>query len=240
MIVGTKVSNGPTLSAPELKAGTSNVGLVDNSLFTPRKETQEVKAYSRFVSLMKLFLPSVALVIIVLVLVWPHIDPQELLFEDVISTEIAGQKVETNMVNPKFYGLNEEGRPFSVSADIARKVNLFGEDIDLEIPKADMTLKDGSWIVVTADNGRYRQSQKSLELIGSVNVFHDQGYEFQTSKTHVDLNSGVISGDAPIEGHAIFGKIEGQGFKIFNRSNNIHFSGKASMVIYPGARDIMQ
>jgi lipopolysaccharide export system protein LptC len=216
----------------------ANAGFVGNNLFTPRGEVQEVYIYSRFVSLMKLFLPSVALVIIVLVMVWPHIKPQEYLFEDVISTEIAGQKVETNMVNPKYFGVNEEGRPFSVSADIARKVNLFDEDIDLEIPKADMTLKDGSWIVVTAEKGLYRQSSKSLELIGSVNVFHDRGYEFQTTQTHIDLNTGVISGDAPIEGHAIFGKIEGQGFKILNKSNNIHFTGKASMVIYPGAGNL--
>ena len=102
------------------------------------------------------------------------------------------------------------------------------------MPKADITLDDGTWLVLTAKNGVFRQVKKTLDLTGAVNLFHDSGYEFQTSKAKIDLQKGLARGSAPVRGQGPFGELQGEGFRLLNKGKTIVFTGKSKLVIYPG------
>ena len=82
----------------------------------------------------------------------------------------------------------------------------------------------------------FNRDAKRLNLEGAVNLFHDSGYEFRTSKLNVDLESGTAVSKVPVQGQGPFGTLKSEGFRIIDRAQTIFFTGKTKMIIYPGAQ----
>ncbi len=193
-------------------------------------------SYTRFVNLMKMVLPLVALVLISLVLVWPHLKPATNKFKIGIAALKTQFTKDANMTNPRYVGTDRNQRPFSVTADIAKNLSKNSGAVEMEMPKADITLKDGSWLVLTAKEGIFNKDAKKLELQGAVNMFHDSGYEFRTAKLHVDLETGTATSSVPVQGQGPFGTLKSEGFRLVDRAQTIFFTGKTQMIIYPGIK----
>lgn len=204
------------------------------SILAPRRHTP---GYTRFVNLMKMLLPLVALVLISLVLVWPHLKPATNKFKIGIAALKTQFTKDANMTNPRYVGTDKNHRPYSITADIAKNLSKNSGDVEMEMPKADITLKDGSWLVLTAKEGIFNRDAKMLELKGSVNMFHDSGYEFRTAKLYVDLDTSTATSKDPVQGQGPFGTLKSQGFRIVNKAQTIFFTGKTKMVIYPGIKE---
>ena len=184
--------------------------------------------------MMKLFLPMAALALIVLIAVWPHLQPEDSRFR--IGFAVLGARVETenpSMVNARYVGTDQDNQPFSVTADLAKNLLMGASVVELEMPKADIGLEDGTWLVLTAEAGNYDRATKRLNLVGAVNLFHDSGYEIRTPEADVDLDKGIAHGDKPVEGHGPFGELKAEGFRLENKGKLITFTGKARLLIYP-------
>jgi len=192
------------------------------------------KWYSRFVQMMKVLLPVVAALLIILILVWPYLRSEDLRFRLSFAALTANQNKDPSMVNPRFLGIGKENKAYSITADLARNLAAGSSSVELEMPKADITLDDGTWLVLTAKSGIFRQAKKTLDLTGAVNLFHDSGYEFKTSKAVIDLQKGVASGLEAVRGHGPFGEMQGEGFRLFDKGKTIIFTGKSKLVIFPG------
>jgi lipopolysaccharide export system protein LptC len=192
------------------------------------------KWYSRFVQMMKVLLPVVAALLIILILVWPYLRSEDLRFRLSFAALTANQNEDPSMVNPRFLGIDKENKAYSITADLARNLAAGSSSVELEMPKADITLDDGTWLVLTAKSGIFRQAKKTLDLTGAVNLFHDSGYEFKTSKAVIDLQKGVASGSEAVRGHGPFGEMQGEGFRLFDKGKTIIFTGKSKLVIFPG------
>ena len=192
------------------------------------------KWYSRFVQMMKVLLPVVAAFLIVLILVWPYLRSEDLRFRLSFAALTANKNEDPSMVNPRFLGIDKENQAYSITADLARNLTVGTSSVELEMPKADITLEDGTWLVLTAKNGVFRQAKKTLDLTGAVNLFHDSGYEFQTSKANIDLQKGLARGSAAVRGQGPFGELQGEGFRLVDKGKTIVFTGKSKLVIYPG------
>lgn len=205
------------------------------AMFSPRDRSLRSSAYSRFVSLMKLLLPVTAFGLIVLVVSWPYIAVENLGFRLGLSALVSADGGDPSMLNPRYFGADDTNQAFSISADLAR--NLSGADIsvELEMPKADITMDDGTWLVLTATTGVYTRDKQTLGLRGNVNLFHDGGYEFQTETANVSLNDGIADGDSPVIGQGSFGTIEAQGFIVHSKGKTIYFKGRSKLLIYPGS-----
>lgn len=209
----------------------------------PRGSRWRAVAYSRFVALMKVILPAVALSLVVLVGIWPYLQAEDTSFRIGFSALKARDVMGPRMVNPRYVGVDEESRPFTVTADLARDAAEGGAAdgtptvVELDVPKADITLEDGSWLVLTSDSGVFRRDQRNLSLSGSVTLFHDSGYEIIGQTAKVDLRSGEASSDQPVVGHGPFGELEAEGFRLHDKGKVINFDGKARLVLHPGEGD---
>lgn len=190
--------------------------------------------YSRFVHAMKVLLPMVAIVLIAVILAWPHLRTKDVRFRIGFSALKAGAAEETNMVNPRYVGADKDKQPFTVTADLARNAVQSAAVVELEMPKADITLKDGTWLVLTAEQGVYGRATQVLDLSGAVNLFHDQGYEFKTQKARIELEKGMASGDQPVRAQGPFGELEAEGFRIVDKGDTIYFLGRSKAILLPG------
>ena len=191
--------------------------------------------YSRFVGLMKVVLPTLAVLLIVIVTVWPNLRPQDLRFRIGFSSIETNDANEPSIINPRYYGTDRQNQAFSVTADLARNIGDETLPIELEMPKADIALEDGTWLVLTSETGAYTRADQALDLAGSVNLFHDTGFEFRTEAATIDLKAGIADGTVPVEGQGPFGRVEAEGFRLIDKGRVIHFKGSSKLVIYPAA-----
>ena len=192
--------------------------------------------YSRFVAIAKIVLPLAAAALLVLVWAWPSLrgtDPRfRLGFSDLLTRETAGP----SMINPRYVGTDKDHKPFSITSDVARNSANDRMKIDLDVPKGDIVLNDGSWLMLTAETGVYARTAKTLDLFGGVTLFHDGGYEIRTDVAYVNLEKGTAEGDQPVRGQGPFGSLVAEGFHLLDKGKIIHFTGKSKLVIHPGFR----
>ena len=187
--------------------------------------------YSRFVTLMKYALPVVAGSVLLLVVVWPEFKPKPERFAVGISDLKVNVEGGQRVVNARFTGVDSENRPFSVTADAV--VQDAKDGVKLTQPKADVTLAGNSWVAIAAPQGTLWRKQEVLNLVGGVDLFHDDGYEFQTEEARIDLRSGAASGDTQVKGQGPFGTVNAEGFRIVDSGDRIIFNGKSRLVIFP-------
>lgn len=205
---------------------------------TPRPPSSGVaqRLSSRAVTFLKVTLPLIALVLLGLVLAWPRLNPDPREFRlgaGQISATVDADS--SRMIKPRYVGVDENNQPYAVVAETATQAAGSADRILLAAPKADVTLKDGSWVAVDAREGLYDRVRQTLGLRGQVHVFHDAGYEFQTEAADIDMHAGTASGDAPVEGQGPFGHLQAEGFRITDKGGRILFTGKSRLELRPEA-----
>ncbi len=192
--------------------------------------------YSLFVAVMKVILPALAAALLLLLVVWPQLDPGK----DPLGLGLSGLSIERpndlSMLNARFSGYDKQNQPFVITADVANQAPEDENLITLELPKADLTLENGAWLALTASEGLYDRGAETLDLSGQVSFFHDQGFELHTETALIDLETGMASGTDPVTGHGYFGDVEAEGFQLFDRGERILFTGRSRVLIQPGTQ----
>jgi lipopolysaccharide export system protein LptC len=187
---------------------------------------------SRFVQLMKLLLPLIAVILITMIIIWPHLRTDSKQFSIGFSNIELSEAKDPSMINARYIGTDNNNQPFSITADIARKIEGDTQSISLDLPKADVTLQDGSWLVLTSETGVFDRPTQYLELNGSVNLFHDSGYEMHTDSAGIDLANGSAEGHAAVMGQGPFGRIDSEGFRLIDKGKTIIFTGKTKAKLF--------
>jgi lipopolysaccharide export system protein LptC len=180
----------------------------------------------------KLVLPTVATLAILLLIFWSQSNLLETRFRIGV-TELAPEEIDNlKMLNLRFDGMDENDRPFSITADVASQSKDAEGVIDLVEPRADITLADGSWVALMAGSGHYDRDGDRLDLAGGVNVFHDKGFEMSTDAARVDLETGITSSDAPTSGQGPAGWLDAAGFRVENDGDRVFLAGPAHLNLY--------
>jgi len=221
--------------APEVSPVETRHSRRDRLSDTPRRRRSGF-ARSRIVATMKYVLPGLAFAILVLVAVWPRLHPDTDRFNFEISAVGPAGGSKPQVLNPRLQGVDSAKRPFQVTADLGAHGldSMGGEVYDLTNPTADIVLRDGSWIALNADDGKFEAASNILHLTGKVTLFHDQGYEFQTTNAQVHLEDSAASGDDPVSGQGPFGILKANGFRLFNSGDRILFLGPAKLTVLEG------
>ncbi len=178
---------------------------------------------------MKVMLPSLAVVLLGLVVAWPRLSNDEDRFK-VGFASISPQSVESlQMINARYYGIDSRNRPFTVTADLATEQAPTSGMIELDRPKADFTTQGGAGVYVEAIRGHYNQKSQMLDLEGEVSLFHDEGYELHTEKARINLATSVAEGSDPVTGNGPQGRIDGRGFRIVDQGKQIMVLGRSGL-----------
>lgn len=190
------------------------------------------QGWSRTVGLLKILLPTVALALVVLVIVWSQSrngDPGFRLGFTLVTPEDMRQ---LSMVNARYAGRNKNRQPYLVTASTAIQATPNADVIHLTNPKGDITMNSGAWVALTAPAGDYRQDAQLLDLRDGVNLFHDSGMEFNTPTAHLNLKDSTAHGFDPVVGHGPAADITSIGFQVLEGGNRIVFNNKAHLTLY--------
>lgn len=185
------------------------------------------------VSIAKRLLPLAAVCLLAAIALWPEFDSAadrgRISFQRVMSARPDALRI----VDPRYQGVDEQNRPYNVTATLATQAG--NEDtVNLQAPRADLLMGDGTWIYIEARDGRYDRPRNQLDLVGRVTVHHDDGTQFVTEKAAVDLAAGAAMGNDPVAAQGPFGTLTAQGFRLIDRGQIVIFTGNARAVLEGG------
>lgn len=188
--------------------------------------------YSRFVSLMKVILPSLAAALLSLLVIWPQFS----LFDSGFGLNFLDIDLKSAdmsaMQGPRYFGTTSDNLPFSVMATTATQIDTENNVVSLDKPKADLAQKDGGSVLLLADMGLFRQQEDLLDLLGGVDLFRSDGYEVHTESIRVNVKLGTAIGDDRTVGQGPAGTIEGEGVRIFDSGDRILVTGRSRALLY--------
>jgi lipopolysaccharide export system protein LptC len=187
--------------------------------------------HSRRVALLKRLLPAIGVALLLLIAMWPRLAPLwERIRLSFPAIDLRDAR-ELQMVNPRYAGVDREGRPFIVTASSGRQIPDRQDLMSLQAPRADLRTHGGADIAVTAISGVYQAQAQLLDLFGDVTVLHQNGSRFVTQTARLNAATNTAQGSDPVEGHGPSGDLKAQGFRILDQGDVVLFTGKSEMVL---------
>ena len=209
---------------------------LDNWAFRARPSADASLGYSRFVRIMKVMLPLIALSLIVLVIVYSTMrrDSGNVAITATILDDLSNDR---QVVNPKLSGTDGRGQPFTVTSKSATPAPGKSRSMMFDSVVADVTMQDKSWIQIDARKGLLDGEAKTLDLSGTINIFTDKGYECHTDSARYDFGLGLLKGTKPINCQGPLGLITGQRFEGLRDPGILRFTGGVSTTYIPAPRE---
>jgi len=180
------------------------------------------------ITLTKWILPLAAMGLLALIALWPEIDAattKARLTLGHVSGELEGGK----LVDARYNGVDDKGRPYTITAATARQIA--PERVALTLPKGDITLENGTWLMLTSKDGTYMQHLNQLDLVNDVTLYRDDGTTMHTKSASIDLKAGAAAGSEPVHVEGPFGVLDAQGFTVMDKGTAIDFPGPAHVVL---------
>jgi lipopolysaccharide export system protein LptC len=186
--------------------------------------------YSKFIRRMRMILPLAALALVAVVFAWDNMSNENLV--PVQDMKNAPKTIGKNeLLRPKFESMDDKNQPYTITATRAVRGEQDENMVILEKPVADMLLNSGNWIALEAKQGTYQQTERKLLLEGDVKLFHDDGYEMDTAKMHIDLDTNTAWSEDPVRAHGPAGTLEATGLKADTATGTLVFNGPATLVL---------
>lgn len=180
------------------------------------------------ITITKWVLPLSATALLTAIVVWPQIqhlaEAGRVAFHRMTGGVEGGQ-----LVDPRYRGVDERGRPYMLTAATAQQVS--PERVNLVTPKADVTLESGAWLMLQSDNGVYIQHTGELDLSGHVVLYRDDGVTVRTRTADVDLKQGAAAGNDTVSAEGPFGTLDAMGFATVDKGAVLQFTGPARLYL---------
>lgn len=208
----------------------------DGSADWRRKQNRRMRHHSRMVVSLKVLLPSLAALLVGLVILWPQLQArQDEAISIVSETDAAPQ--DQMMVNPRFFTVDGKGEPLNMIAENAYELPGETRRIRLNNVKADIVLKDNRFLALDAAAAVYFQSKDTVELSESVNLYSEDGFELNTTQAQIGLKDQNLTGTAETFIRTPAGTAVSDGFEITDGGTVVRLTGKTKVVFYPNRKD---
>ena len=227
-------------------------------LVAPRRVFKR-KRRSGLLLALKIGLPLIAVSCVAYIVIWSRQVPIVHPIEVVGQKNDGGSQSPSDMTvkQVQYNGVDANNRPYSITAESASQPQKQepapapaagpGETaaaapsaasdnesvVNLKKLVADMTMSDGAWVALKADDGVFHRDAGTVDLSGNVTLFHDTGLSFETDAATVDLKNDWARGDQPVEGQNPDGQLAAQGFEVRDSGQTIVFTGRAYLKLFP-------
>lgn len=191
---------------------------------------------------LKIALPIVLVLIVLVMVFWPHIN--EYYFSEKVDTEVINtvqkkfaqkQGLTNQAKNIHFDGIDSHQQPFVLVA----KEGVEYEDSRSKLKKPILTihLNSGEIVTLSSDKSVYDRKDQLLEMTGNVVLTHSTGYQFTTEHAWANLADSSAYGEDPVKGVGPQGDIFAQtGFLLTEKGDKIKFMGRPELKIFEGAK----
>lgn len=181
------------------------------------------------VTLSKWLLPLFALMLLGSIALWPEFTRVADQGRVAFRRTFGAAPDSARLVEPRYRGVDERGRPYTVTADVA--VQTGPQRVDLTEPKGDVVLENGAWVMVQSRQGVFIQHAGQLDLSGDVTLYRDDGTVLRSETASIDLKQGAAAGDDRTHAEGPFGVLDSQGFALTDKGAVIQFQGASRLIL---------
>ncbi len=199
-----------------------------------RRQKKRMRHHSRLVISLKVLFPSLAAVMIGLVVLWPQMKAQQEENISLISSEVDQLNLPDDqaMVNPRFFTVDDKGEPFNLTAKTAFELPGETRRVQLVAIKADLLTQNERWFALDADVGIYSQVDDTMELLKQVNVYTETGEEIDTTQALINIKNRDIVGSKDVFLRTPYGYARAEGFSVTQNGTVFRLTGKTRAVFY--------
>lgn len=133
------------------------------------------------------------------------------------------------MTVPVAQGVTPSGYPYTLTATRSVRRSHKIPVVLLSDPRGDIEMSDGSWLMLSAKNGRLNIADSSLHLLSDVFLYHDGGYEISTHDLTVDLGQRSAQSQTAVTGQGPAGTFKAEGLALRNSGERIELLGASSV-----------
>jgi lipopolysaccharide export system protein LptC len=200
---------------------------------SPRATLISARRYSVFVKFMKGALPLAALALAAAVAVYA-LQPRDVGRMAMTFERLGRIEGDLAMIKPRLTGVDNDGLPFVITAARATQESRGSDRVRLEDVGADISLKDGTAMHVTAGQGVVDTKTKILEVSGGMRLTSRDGYDAKTQSAVADLKAGTVHGEHGIQAQGSMGTITADRFALNRETRQLKFDGNVRMIINKG------
>ena len=206
-------------------------------MFTPR--LFKLKKHTRRVLICKRSLPVFAFLLASLMMVWPMLfAEQKEQFSLAVSPDKKMTDAKVDMEDVRFFSQDKKKQPLTVTAPRVLETDTDNELITLYKPTATYILSSGVMLTSKTSSGLIDKPNETMMLEDTVISTTDTGYKAVSSKVFCKNREGIISSSAPVTITGPTGKLKAAGFKMYNKGDNIDFSGHTDSTLFSKDGDI--
>lgn len=200
-----------------------------------RRQTKRMNRHSRLVVSLKVLFPSLAAVLVGLVILWPQMMAQQEETISLIAEEVDKLKLPDDqaMINPRFFAVDAAGEPFNLTAQTAYELEGETRRVQLDGIRADLLRKDDRWYALDAETGIYSQADDTMELLKQVNLYTETGDEIETTQALINMKNRSIRGNRDVFVRTPSGFARAEGFSITKNGTVVRLTGRTKVVFYP-------
>jgi lipopolysaccharide export system protein LptC len=180
------------------------------------------------ITVTKWLLPMAAMALLASIALWPEVEDSAIKARMRMS-HVSGDVDGGKLLDARYNGVDEKGRPYTVTAATAWQID--PERVGLTMPKGDITMESGTWLMLTSKEGTFMQHQNQLDLAKDVTLYRDDGTTMHTQSASLDLKAGAAAGSDPVHAEGPFGVLDAQGFTVMDKGAAIDFPGPAHLVL---------
>jgi len=131
-----------------------------------------------------------------------------------------------HLINPTFYGRNEKGELYIMSAAEAVRDGGDPDRIALTEPRLKQyPVGAPEPMTVRAHNGVYHEAKKTLDLSGQVVATDGRGYTFESDFAHVDMPKNSVVGNTHVFSYGPSGSISADAYQVYDKGQRAIFTG---------------
>jgi lipopolysaccharide export system protein LptC len=222
----------PTPVPPVKAPRTTGHSALTDRWRNPRESLTSAYRYSCFVKFMKGILPAIALGVIAALLFFAsqHRDPSR------YSVTFAGMgplQNDRTMIHPHLVGSDDQGAPFSLTAETAVQDDPKAMRVTLSRLSGDFTLTNGSKLNLVATSGVLDVQEHTLVVTRGTQLKSADGYEVRTLAAQVDIKGGIVKGNERVYVTGPSGHLEADSFVADKVNKRAVFRGHVRMLLNP-------
>lgn len=211
------------VAGPEhLEAGSGNI---DSRVFAAARR------HSRWVRLLKIVLPAVAVVMAAGFAAWSYVASPSGISIDMSGTALRDGKLV--MANPKLDGFTSNDLPYTMSAVRAIQDVTGGGPVELEEIVARVPISDTNLADIVAPSGRYFNEENRLDITSDLSVKTTEGLEAQLKSASIDLAKGDLTTSDPVDIRTGGSIIKADSMSVFDGGKRLVFERRVRVEILP-------
>ena len=139
---------------------------------------------------------------------------------------------EIALTGARYQGVTSSGQPFLITADQASEANDGSGRIDMQQPRATISMKNGQIIKLQSNYGVFDQPDDVVDMAGDVVVTQPaKNLKLASDALFADLKLGEMRSLVPVTVTDDARRIDAETMTVFDNGDRIQFGGTARMVM---------